>query len=298
MSVAQQMLHENLPLASITDVNPAILIGVAAVAAGVLNVKKMTPHWHHTINAGELGVWLASGEPVLKNGFDEAQVATIEPGSVEDTEAHYKIVGPKWYFVPPFRTLQTVYVTDRPGTLLLQIDSADKDKQKLDIDAKITWNVSPEGDNPVRSIMNVKHIKTDKKDAEAGEKANDQEDVPLTERVIAVCSAGLGRVLSNRKADYLQQLTSLGENDTETAQYDALRETVQRQTIEQCARRLINYGVVLSAVELIPVVRSDAEVQAQALRAMQLPLEPTLLNGNGDHHNGNGNGHAVVVSAA
>jgi hypothetical protein len=279
MSVAQEMFEQHLPLATMS---PALIGGLAAAGAGVLlNIKKMTPHFHKTIDIGEVGVWLRKGEPIPLEGLSQEEARARELDKRGDGESHYITVGPCWRPLVPFRTLQAVNVADRQDTVSFQIDSADRLPQKLEIDAKITWNVSPDGDNPVRYLRNIQNVKDDKKDADAGDKSkgkNDERDM-LNERVNALCSAALGRVLSGKTAEYLRSLTLLSEEREHAAIYDALRANIQKRTINQCAETLMRrYGVELTLVELIPIVRTDAEVQAQAIRTLS-GAQDTGVNG-------------------
>lgn len=257
-----------------------LLLGPAIGAATVgVTLKKLTPHWHHTINEGERGVWLKNGRPVLLDGFTPQDVIATETKDPFETTAHYRVAEPSWNFVGPFRTLQTVDVADQPSIVTLEVESADNIRKKMAVHANITWNIIAEGDNPVRAITRVKHIKRDKKDAEARdpERMEHAKSHPLEERVLQVCTTGLGRVLSGKMAKTLYELTYLDAATggqtlaTEDVQrYQKMRQDIQACTIQECARELIYYGVRLTRTDLMPVTRANVEVQAEALRTLSV----------------------------
>jgi hypothetical protein len=283
MSVAHEALQ--LPLAAVKSPNPLIFLGAAGVLTTVaLGAKKITPHWHHTINEGEVGVWLRKGEPILLPGFTPEDVEAAEAKNPWDAEHHYKIVDHGWRLVRPFCTLQTVDVADQPANVHFPVESADEPRQKLEIQANLAWRISPDGDSPVRAITRVKHLKTDKKDAEAKdvERKEDSKENPLEGRVMQICRAGLGRVLSGRNAEELHQLTYAGQNPEDAWRFEDMRAQMEKDAIEQCEKKLIYYGVELTQVELIPVVRADAEVQAQALRTLS-PSEGAIAASTNGH---------------
>ena len=323
MSLTHEVIQQNLPLAA---VSPLVLgVGVAATAAtGAAAAKKMASQWHKTIYTGEVGVWL-KGDPLLLDGFTEADVRAAEEADAEaaaniglwkpgddlpwSTESHYEIQYPKWRMIGPKKTLQRTYVTDSPDVIRFNIESADEVREKLAVEANITWQILPFGDNPVRALKYIRHVKLDKKDAEAREPGKNKEKDPLEERALQICSQGLSKVLSGKTAQYLIDITKLGENEEDAAMYKAEREKVQSMTIQECAGKMIRYGLMLTEVELMATVRTSEEVQAQAGREIAKACrEIAKALGSSHMFNGNGkteadsNGHTVppleVVSDA
>ncbi len=282
MGVAAELLSHTVPLATgeIMGVNPAYFLAAAGLATAGYNVKKITPGLHTTINKGELGVVLRRGEPVERR---------LTQAKVEAGESNYKIKGPGWYFVAPFSTIQPVYVTDQFDKVHFPLDS--DDGPQVAVQANVTWNVSPDGDNPVRSITAVMHQKLDKKEDTNNTEAEVNRRV-LENRVLGICGVALGQTLTGLKAKTLKTLNK-----------DAPEE-VQQETIERSRERLLKYGVVLSAVELMPIARVGEEVLAQALLThspnqhllgVAALLGQTANDGESAEH-GNGNGHHKVVS--
>jgi hypothetical protein len=275
MAASQEILAAG---SSVAGVPMAYILATGGLIGAGATMKKLTPSWHHTINEGERGVWLHRGKPVLLDGFTQQDVENREKLNPFDLTAHYKIGGPKWYFVGPFRTLQTVDIADQPSLVTFDVESADEIRSKMAVRANLTWNVIAEGDNPVRSITRVKHIKRDKKDADARdpERQEHTKSHPLEERVLQIGSVGLGRVLSGKMAKELYQLTyldkELGEEQPmageDIERYKKIRDAIREQTIKECAGDLIYYGVCLSKADLLPVTRVNVEVQAQALRTL------------------------------
>jgi hypothetical protein len=247
MSVSAELVSQHLPLAvgEIGGVNPAYFLAAGALATASYQAKKIIPSWHHTINAGEVGVPLRGGKPIVRENVTAEQIA--------NGESRYVILPPRWYFVPPFRTIQTVYTTDQPNHIEFPLDSEEGKLPsiKLLVSANIVWNVSPDGDNPVKSITEVMHLKKDKK--EAVESATDDENRQvLKTRVAALARVALG-----------QTLTGMTYKQLKTANEHLIDEITQ-ETIERSQASLYRYGVLLTAVELDPIARVDAQVTADA----------------------------------
>lgn len=297
MSHAYGAIHEAsaAALSSPAISSPTLYIGGAVVLTSLLlNVKKITPHWHHTINEGEVGVWLSRGRPIPLKGVIREDIKAAEEADPFSAEAHYRIEEEGWYMIPPFRTLQTVDVADQPLPVRFPLETkADEGKpqQKMNIHATLTWHVSPEGDNPVRAITRVKHLKTDKKDAEAKDPERHENPLvhPLQGQVEQICTKGLGRILSGRNAEYLDRLTYLGETEEQERRFQDIRNRIQEKTIRICSPELIYYGVKLKGVDFVPVVRTPEQVQADALLSLS-PRSAAVAAVTNEHVGLNGTG--------
>jgi len=259
------------PLATgeVMGLNPAYLIGMGAVAGAAYQAKKIIPTWHTTINVGEVGVRLKRGEPT----------EVLEPG---------------FYYVPPYRTIQTVYVTDQQHPVSFPLDC--EDGPQVQVHANVTWNISPEGDNPIRSIREVMHQKTDKKESTPNPSEEENRQV-LKNRVLGLSAIALGKTLTGRTYD---ELKTINKNDPEE---------IEAMTIEQSREKLSRYGVILSHVELFPITRVGEQVHGElivkALQGINLPHnivpaadkdENGAVNGAAANGHANGNGHSKVVS--
>jgi len=278
MSVAQELLRENLPVATgLNSINPAYFVGVAGLATATFTVKKMTPHWHQTINVGEIGVPLHRGKPVERVVLDkwpEDKVLRVDRykrypngrGYVtkEELEAgvsHYRILDPDWYIVPVFRTIEPVYVTDQVSDVKIKRETRDhnSDLVQLEVNAKATWNIDPYGDHPIHAITRVKHEKRTKKDTEDKDKTEMYKGTELENRIIAICASGLRVALGRRRAETLYDLR------------DAEAKKIQDAVIKRTSEKLIKYGIVLSQLEFAEIVRVGEEVLGQKFVAAQNP---------------------------
>lgn len=264
MSFANEIIHETLPLAAV-EINPSSIIALGALAAAGVSIKKITPHWHHTINEGEVGVVLRRGMPVERRDATEDEI--------NSGKSRYKILEPDWYIVPPFRTIQTVYTTDQFGTVSFPLES--EDDRQMEVHANITWKIMANGDNPVHAITRVRHEKDDKKDS--GDIPQKEKLDVLQDRVLSICRVGLGKVISGKSSDELKRL-NYDQIQTDDGRIIELCEDVQLKTIEKCQDDLAYYGVALSKVELNPIFRVGEEVQAQAYIEAAKKLAASLGN--------------------
>lgn len=278
MSASHEILASGM---SIGGVNPAYVLGPALMfATAGVTVKRLTPGFHRTINTGEIGVWFDHGKPTLLPGYTEANIVAAENADIHSlltgrplsTVRHYEIAEPSWNFQGWFRTLQPVDVADQPSILHFPIQTADIPRKKLAVEANITWNVMPFGDNPVRAITNIRHLKLDKKDAEAKDPERKAGNLPhpLEERVLQICKAGLGMVLSGKRAEELYKITYLGQTEQEEEEYEQNRHLIRQKMFAECAVKLYRYGVTLSDVEIVPVTLTNAEVNAEAVRTLSV----------------------------
>jgi uncharacterized membrane protein YqiK len=265
MGLAQEALHENLPLMmGAIKVNPTYVILAGAGIAAAANLRKITPHLHQTVPANHVGVLLRGGKPVKRWFASEEDLAS--------GESQYKILDSGWYPQPPFYSIEPVALGDRQNDIALQLDS--KDDKKLDVFARVTWHVSPEGDNPVHSITRVKHEFGTKKEAPEKDKAEEKRD-ELMEQVLSICTTGIGTVLSGRKAKQLKNLN---------LDQDGFHNSV----LEVCEEDLLYYGVKLRSARINPIVRADSEVQAQSVVKAQRLVADAIRENRDDPEKGGG----------
>ena len=277
MPAAHELLEVGLPMASLTS-NPAILVAAGAgILGAAVNIKKITPYLHTTIYDGEVGVLFRSGKPVERKDLTPEKLEAIESG--ESDESRYVVLPPKFYFVPPFRSVERVYTSHNQDDIMVSLDShADdpEDRDQMVASAKATWHVSPKGDAPVYSLTRVKHIKETKK--EDSEKTKEEERYQeLRAQVLSILIGGFGRITSSMT---VEQLSNFNQ-DT-----DAVNEAMQ----EECGHRLALYGVNLAFVDPLPVFRAPEEMNKQGMEAIAeaIRTRPEALE---DLLRGSQNGH-------
>lgn len=248
MSVTAEIVSQHLPLATgeIAGINPAYFLAAGAVASAGFYAKKIIPSWHHTINDGEVGVPLRGGKAVERKDVTQAE---LDQGA-----SRYVILQPNWYFVPPFRTIQTVYITDQPCHIRTPLECIDARGSafKMHAEANLTWHVSPDGDNPVKSITEVMHFKKDKKDTIENDTDEENRNT-LKCRVGAIGRVALGQVLNGMSYEEL-----IAANNSQP-------EEIQAKMITLTQAKLLRYGVILTEVELEPITRADTQVTADAI---------------------------------
>jgi hypothetical protein len=259
MSVALEMLHESLPVA--TGINPLfILPAIGGLCATGYGIKRVTNHWHQTINRGEIGIPLRSGEPILLDRYTQEDVDKYEQalsdGIDVEIASHYVQLRPAFYWIKPYHTIQPVYTGDVGTHLLFPFESHGSDDQsddeQLTIHANMAWHIMEEGDSPIYSFTRVKTEKTTKKDKPEvlAEKHIDE----LGKVLGYIGSAALGEALGGKTAAELKHIKP------------DMRENIQQQAARAINVDAARYGAKVSWLKLLPIVRTGEEVLAQALK--------------------------------
>jgi hypothetical protein len=255
MSVALEVLQESLPVA--TGVNPLyILPAVGGLCATGYGIKRVTNHWHQTINKGEVGIPLRRGEPILLDCYTEQDVEDYEQALVDGVDVkiapHYAQLKPDFYWIKPYHTIQPVYLGDVGTHLAFQSESRGENDELLDIRANLAWHVMEEGDSPLYSFTRVKTEKITKKDRPEvmAEKHIDE----LGKIMASLGSVALGEALNGKTGEELKFIKP------ET------RAEIHRKATEIINRDAAKYGAKISWLRLLPIVRTGEEVLAQALK--------------------------------
>jgi hypothetical protein len=259
MSVAAELLAPHLPLASgeIMGVNPAYFLAGAAAVGALHTGRKVITSWNTTIGPGQVGVPLKKGEPIVRKDVTEQQIYA--------GESKYKILGPGFYYVLPFRAIEPVYVADQPDELNFWLDCKDGPHvtgPQVKVSANVVWRVSPDGDNPVRAITEVVHQRLNKKETTELTRVDENMEY-LKKRVLGVYAVALSQTLTDRPYEELNTVNKYAP------------EKVEQETIERSAEKLSKYGVETIAVELMQITRIPEQVLGELIRDSQNPILAT-----------------------
>lgn len=280
MSMGLELLPNALPMAAdVAGVDTTVLIAAGAMAAGGVSVRKLTPHWHETINEGYRGVLFHRGQPVEKNIGEPLRIRDRElvptilrqhqqryaprrghfvtEEQMEHGEGRYVTLAPNWYFIGPYCSIQTVNVTDQPAEIKIPFEARDgKRRKQLNVHAEIAWNIGTKGDAPLHAITKIQHEMESKKDTEEENKAKQEKNMAIkTQRVTGLAANGLSRAIRelDMQADELYELS------------DREPQKVELATIDFSKKELAKYGFVLSSVRLVAVTRVGEEVLGDSL---------------------------------
>jgi hypothetical protein len=150
MSVAQEFLTpEHIPMAAMSA--QAGILAVGGFLSACIAANSLSSHIHRKLDRGHVGVWLDKGQPRIREGIKDDDITD---------ETDYVVVGPGSYWFRPIATdLRDVNVAPRPLVLTPEntppIRVLSKEGRTYTTHVEILWRVRPDGNNPVKSIINV-----------------------------------------------------------------------------------------------------------------------------------------------
>jgi hypothetical protein len=280
MSASQEILAS-----AITQDPTKLIVAIPALVIGIGAASKACTIVHQ----GEMGVRFRRGMPLLQPEYEDllqanmslllseeerealtrekrddmiqAMRAELSPEQLEAGIYRTEGQGVKWFF-PGIGNVLKISVAANTSALStsqnpILVETRDK-KQYVSENARATWHVSRDGDNPYKALVKLNNEKDNKDKDKLKE---------LTETVVSICMRGLSRVLGDMESEKLE------------VYHDEATEVITNQVREKCQDELGEYGVNLRSVWLPQVVRAGEQILKEGLIGGRDPMGAGMAAG-------------------